>query len=194
MKLTTLTMTIVAASLSMQANAEIGKRGTLDLQEAQSHLEARFNKADANQDGQVDLDEFLALSPPEHKGKQRKHKQRHKKRAQKRKMKNANPEFKAALKEKRSEHRALVQDELFALLDTDHNGNISVEEFNAGNNRKLAREASKRVKFKALDTDQDGLLNLSEMSARLEKLRTMDTDADGKVSREERRAARQAQS
>lgn len=82
----------------------------------------------------------------------------------------------------------------FSTLDTDGNGQISAEEF----------EARGAVRFAALDTDGDGKLSAEELSAaeegrRAERITRMierfDTDGDGMLSSEEmspenRRSAR----
>ena len=84
-----------------------------------------------------------------------------------------------------SDMRALVEAEMFALLDTDKNGAISDTEYAAANKRENKQLARKRAMFKMLDTNADGRLAQEEMPNPEQRLRALDTNNDGVVDRSE---------
>ena len=86
-----------------------------------------------------------------------------------------------------AELREAVDAEVFALLDADGDGVISQAVHSAGDKRAIHRTARKRALFKHLDENQDGALQLTEMSGPVERLKAADADGDGIVTREEMR-------
>ena len=85
----------------------------------------------------------------------------------------------------RKEMRALVETEMFALLDADQDGAISDAEYKAANKRQNKQLARKRAVFEKLDTNADGKLAQEEMPNPEKKLRALDTNNDGVVDRSE---------
>jgi Ca2+-binding EF-hand superfamily protein len=85
----------------------------------------------------------------------------------------------------RSDMRALVETEMFALLDADKDGAISDTEYAAANKREKEQLARKRAMFKMLDTNADGRLAQEEMPNPEKRLRALDTNNDGVVDRSE---------
>ena len=85
----------------------------------------------------------------------------------------------------RSDMRALVETEMFALLDADKDGAISDTEYAAANKRENEQLARKRAMFKMLDTNADGRLAQEEMPNPEQRLRALDTNNDGVVDRSE---------
>ena len=85
----------------------------------------------------------------------------------------------------RSDMRALVETEMFALLDADKDGAISDTEYAAANKRENEQLARKRAMFKMLDTNADGRLAQEEMPNPEKRLRALDTNNDGVVDRSE---------
>ena len=169
-----------------------GKHGPIDLAEAEAKTEERvaqrFASMDTNDNSKIELEEFIAAEPPRHMNRQMGHKQgmgKKMRQGEKGKMRRGmmDPELSASMRDK-------MQDEMFKLLDTDGNGQISATEFKNPEAMQLRREARKRAMFAQLDADGNGTLSLAEMPSRLAKLKAADTNADGKVTREELRSAR----
>ena len=183
----------VAVVCGVGISAQAMPRGDVDIAEVESRILAKFESADADSSGSLSLDEFMTMKP-ERKGRgmrQRPHadaqdgERRGGKHRKGRHMRGIAGDM------DKEELKAAVNAELYLLLDADGNGEVSSEEF-AANSRKLMKQARKTAMFKHLDTNQDGLLSLAEVPSPAERLRTIDTDGDGLVTREERRAAREA--
>jgi len=85
----------------------------------------------------------------------------------------------------RSDVRALVETEMFALLDANKDGAISDAEYKTANKRENKKLARKRAMFKTLDTNADGRLAQEEMPNPEKRLRALDTNNDGVVDRSE---------
>ena len=85
----------------------------------------------------------------------------------------------------RSDMRALVETEMFALLDADKDGAISDTEYAAANRRENKQLARKRAMFKILDTNADGGLAQEEMPDPEKRLRALDINNDGLLDRSE---------
>jgi Ca2+-binding EF-hand superfamily protein len=85
----------------------------------------------------------------------------------------------------RSDVRALVETEMFALLDANKDGAISDAEYKTANKRENKKLARKRAMFKTLDTNADGRLAQEEMPNSEKRLRALDTNNDGVVDRSE---------
>jgi Ca2+-binding EF-hand superfamily protein len=93
----------------------------------------------------------------------------------------------------KAQHEARMQqfqNDLFAALDTDHNGQISQAEFAKA--PEVMHTLMKKQMFERMDTDHDGFIEKDEFMARFDKLSALDTNGDGKVSRDEMKAAHDA--
>jgi hypothetical protein len=85
----------------------------------------------------------------------------------------------------REKMRALIETEMFALLDADKDGSVSDAEFKTGNGKEQKRLARKRAMFKMLDSNEDGKLSKDEMPNPEKSLRALDSNNDGVVDRAE---------
>jgi Ca2+-binding EF-hand superfamily protein len=81
--------------------------------------------------------------------------------------------------------------ELFTALDTDHNGQLSPDEFSKAH--EVTMNLMKKQMFVRLDKNGDGVLTKDEFPLFAARLAEKDTNGDGKVTPEERRAAKGAQ-
>lgn len=113
--------------------------------------EEKFQKLDANQDGQIDKAEFMKAAEM---------------RAQK-------------MADKGKEPKKGNPEDKFAKLDTDDNGLIDLKEFQMIAERKEARKDPKN-QFNKMDTDQNGKVTLAEyqsfMAIKAEKATAMGKD------------------
>ena len=169
----------IAAGLSLATVviAAPNDRFPIDIAALEAKAAERFSQIDANDDGQIDGNEFESADI-----KRPKHMKKHRKGGQKmRKGKRSG--------EKRQEMRAAVQAELFVLLDADNNGELSAEE-HAAQTREISMLARKKAMFKKLDANNDGVLVPEEMPRRGDRLRAADANGDGQVTRQEIRAMR----
>ena len=85
-----------------------------------------------------------------------------------------------------------MQTELFSIMDTDGNGQLSQAEFSVDNQHKARQLAHKRAVFKDLDHDQNELLSADEFPSPLAHLAAADANADGLITKAEMKAFRAA--
>lgn len=160
-----------------------GPKFPISIDSAIEKQQQRFAQADQNGDGSVDLEEFEQTSlrglghGPRPFG------------PSARRWRGAEDDEHA---ERRDAMRSAVQEELFAILDTNGDGNVNAEEFSQAS-REQRELAMRRAAFKRLDVNQDALLTPDELPDRVARLRNMDTDGDGQVTRAEFRQARHHQ-
>ena len=168
---------LISASASAFHHHEKGQqRGPIVIDEVAERAKTagarQFQKADANNDDFISLDEFEQHTP--------KRGFRDKARRQ-RGM--GGPIMASAVE--REKMRALIETEMFALLDADKDGSVSDTEFKAGNGKEQKRLARKRAMFKMLDSNEDGKLSKDEMPNPEKSLRALDSNNDGVVDRAE---------
>jgi Ca2+-binding EF-hand superfamily protein len=172
---TSLILLGAAAARNAAENTDSWQQGrTIDLSAIEARASERFAAIDANDDGQVTLDEFKAAKPGHGPmgamGKGKRRMQRH------------------MGGHKGAGGKGEQNGDLFAALDADGSGEISEAEFA---NRKAVHKAMRAERrFNKLDTDNNQVLTADELNARLQQLRALDTNSDGQVDREERKAPR----
>lgn len=195
---------LIVVSTSSLASHHGGKhqRGPIVIdkmvERINTHTSEQFLLADLNKDGLISLAEFEQHKPKRVKGEgharadnerenndaKRQHRQRphHGKR-----MRGHNSRMFGLMNAgtDRSELRALVETEMFALLDADKDGAISDTEYAAANRRENKQLARKRAMFKILDTNADGGLAQEEMPDPEKRLRALDINNDGLLDRSE---------
>ena len=174
-----------AAAPPGAAGAGAAERFPISIDEAEVRLQERLAQLDTDGSETISLSEYeQADTPLTH----------HRKRMQRRhRGEGRAAAHHGARQGKRAErleaHRESMQAEAFAIMDSDGDGSISESEHAAADQREVRALAMKRTMFKRLDDDADGLLQFSELSHRVEKLRAADSDGDGQVTREEMRRA-----
>lgn len=176
-----LTVLIAILPIATLASAAPKDRFPIDLNKLEAKAEERFKSMDANGNGEIDSTEFENAKlerrakrgkmnrPPRHASGPRR----------------SNPDRQA----NRAAMKAAVQAELFTLLDTNEDGQLSATE-HAAQNREISKLAHRKARFKKMDVNGDGVLVPDEIPGRGERLRAADTDGDGKVTRQEMRAMR----
>lgn len=181
---------------------DVNQDGLISGDEVQFVLAEKFTAADTDSDGLLTLDEMSAA-----------HEQRHQERVAEhfaeldtdengfvsleefqagkpqagRHGADSKPKFSG--EETSATRQQLHQErvaEHFADLDTDANGSLTVEEFQAG--KPPFRKHGNRTEqmFSRLDLDEDGMLSSIEMNTPLvEKFERLDSNQDGVISEEE---------
>ena len=144
------------------ANAEQRNHG-IDLNELRADAEQRFNTADADEDGLVSADEFAAADLSAVFARDREGRRR--------------------ARAKEGEWAGAGREGVFDAADTDANGQLSEQEFNAV--PAAVRSLRQQRLFERFDANADGSLSLAEFPSRLMRLQTLDANADGFVSQDE---------
>ena len=93
-------------------------------------------------------------------------------------------------KDRNSQERDAISEELFNILDTDNDSFLSREEFRMGSNSENRELARRRSLFTLIDKDSDGELSITELAFRTNRMRALDEDGDGMLSIEELRSRR----
>jgi Ca2+-binding EF-hand superfamily protein len=193
----TLTGSAVLLVASGAWSATVPPDEPISIADVEAKAKARFKSLDTDADGAVSLQEFEAAKPEP--GQRGWHHPPHPKHGangagagQRREgMQPGKPAGMWHGKRGMAMHAA-VDEEMFDILDTNADGQLSRDEYAAASqpaNRHLARQ---RAMFKHLDKDGDGKLTREEMPNPAARLSAADADGDGSVSREEMRAHRQS--
>ncbi len=172
-----------AIGLAATASASPADRFPISISDVEAKVQTRFNEADTDANGEISLDEFQAVEGPS-----RRHKGRHFRHH------GAGRGFAAGGFDgaQREDMREAMKSNLFSLLDSDADGNISSSEFDAADHRALRKQARKQTLFEHLDADGNGALSSTEMPNPAARLQAADADNNGEVTREELREARRA--
>ena len=151
--LSSLKIAAVTAGLSLATVviAAPKDRFPIDIEAMEAKAAERFANIDANDDGQIDSDEFESaeMKRPDH---QKRNGKKHGK-----KFRKAGKRGGEQFAERRKEMRAAVQAELFTLLDADENGELSADE-HAAQTKEISKLARKKAMFKKLDANSDGVI------------------------------------
>ena len=161
---------------------------SMDIAEMKAAAGERFAKVDADGDGKVTPEEFVAaeMARGEARGEGRRWRE-----ARERRGKEMRKRMREGMREHRREARGMMSEKVFDAADGDADGKLSKEEF--GQLPEAARSVAQRRAFDRIDADGDGVLTASEMSPRIARLEQADADGDGKISRDEMRALRKEQ-
>ena len=186
-----------AAPPSPMGHGMGGGPQSITIKDVKAREDAAFKTADANGDGKLSLDEFVNMKrangergqdgrggPPGDGGHG---------------MWGAGYGFRMGMRDgdcskkdwmPSDAERTKFQDSLFTALDTDHNGQLSHDEFAKA--RDQIRPVMRKMAFARLDANHDGFLTQDEMPSFATHLEKADTNHDGVVTPDEMRAAHEA--
>ena len=139
---------------------EQSDRGSRSVEQLKARAEAQFAEADANDDGRVSAEEFVAAD-----------------------LERADRGRDRARRGGERAARADGKPGDFEVIDADGDGQISPQEFEA--RRQAQREARRKRVFERVDADGDGFLSPKEFPSRAGRLAAMDANGDGIVDRDE---------
>ena len=185
------TITTAAVTADAQRRAE---RFPIDIAEAKERAAERFAAVDANEDGSVSADEFLAAGPergrlggfaPGRRGAGMDRAGGGKEgRGAGRERGDGKRERRGAMRERME----AANEDIFERADGDGDGALSKEEY--GGLGEARRQVAMQRMFERLDEDGDGLLAPAELGGQVERLESLDADEDGKVTQSEMRGGR----
>ena len=180
-----LTMSVCAVSTAAAQDARARPEFPISIEQAETraatHRAAMFATTDTDKDGYLSVAEFVAAERPNHgdSGSGRHSPPHHRS--------PPGVEHQAPS----ASDVAEMEDSLFALLDTDGNGELSRNEFSRELQQAAHQTLAKTRMFHHLDRNGDKHLTMDEMPDPTDRLRKMDANADGEVTRDEMRAAMQ---
>lgn len=190
-----------AADSNGDGSIDRGEAAAFHAARRAERLSRRFERLDADGDGEISLAEREAARASRS---ERRRLRREDMVVENRNMRGrVTPEQLAQLQpgtaqvaadEDRPADRRARRDAAWANADADGNGALSRSEFETLSSARHERRAARRAgRFDRMDSDSDGLVSPSEMSARaLALFDRADADGDDIVTRAERRAARRA--
>lgn len=146
------------------------------MQRFDSHSQEKFQRADADFDNFLSLDEFAQWQKKPNAG----HKES--RRGERMILRLMTPQSGD------EKIRAEVDSLMFELLDEDGDGSINREEFLDSEKRMLTHRARVAVLFKEFDQNGDNLLSVGEMPNPEHQLQEIDGDGDGILDPQEIRA------
>lgn len=171
---TTLTALVLTAagvagmSTALAVAAPGDGRSPISAEEMQARRAEAFSAADANGDGRIDIEEFESFQPPRAHRPPPPHGGR------------------PAPMGPHGESPAEWDAEIFAALDANGDGVLTVEEFSTAKERSIRRKMRKDAAFEQMDSNESGYLEPDEFPpSRMGKL---DTNGDGQNSPSEMRS------
>jgi Ca2+-binding EF-hand superfamily protein len=186
-------ISLLAAAAAQAGGAECNRQqiaamdadgdGAVSRDEAKSHpwLAEKFDTVDANKDGRLGKDEFVAQREAHHADMKTRGEER---------WKASDTDGNGSLSRAEAEASSSWVGDRFDKLDANTDGELTREEMHAA--RKQGHEqmrAHKVERFKAADANGDGGIDLAEAQTGLpqlaEKFSTVDADNDGKVTVDE---------
>lgn len=172
------TASVLAAvlALGVGAVAVAGDRPEfpLSVAEARERAEARFQRLDADGNGEISAAEFADADE-----------QRRPRGPHQHRFPGRGPDAAAA------PDGPAPDDAVFERLDEDGDGLLSKAEFSRERLRDAGRAEARARRFARLDADGNGSLSRTELPDGSDRLEAMDADGDGQVTREEARQHRQ---
>jgi Ca2+-binding EF-hand superfamily protein len=150
----------------------------MSVDQAEARASAAFARADANADGKLTAEEFAAAELPQRRETRRgPHGQR-------------GAEHGAGRMD--AEQQAAYEAELFDALDRDGSNCLSREEASRERRHAAHQALRKQHMFSRLDSDANGVIDQTEFSQRVQRLKQLDQNQDGEITREEFRSGMQA--
>ncbi len=165
--------------------ADADGSGAIDRAEAEKalpHLAQRFDRIDANKDGQLTAEELIAA------------RKAHSRHDMAQRFKQADSDGDGAVSRAEAEKALPHLAQRFDRVDANKDGRVTLEEVNVA--RKAAMQAHFEQRFKRADSNSDGKISRAEAEQAMPRLvrhfDRIDADKDGQVTIEEMATARKA--
>jgi Ca2+-binding EF-hand superfamily protein len=187
-----LPLIVFATACTIAASALARPELPIDLAKAEIEAAQRFQAADTNSDGELNVAEFTAAMASLEGGGHHRFRRfaPHSAPPHGPKAPTAEAPDVGAGAGRREQWRADYEANVFAAMDTDGSGELSASEASDENRDAARRKVMTEAMFERFDADASGTLSAAELPDRVDRLRELDSDGDGLVTESELKAGK----